>query len=1226
MSIGFVGSKAADVEALLSNFRLTEVVIGEGGTVTPIDPPVEEIEITANAEYDEESGNINVSWTSNKQDGIFDILMSEDGENFVSVGTVENASEFVYAPENDFEMLYFKVVQTVGDKSAESNVVAVAKSAEDIAISAEAAYDEESGKITVSWTSNKENGTFEVFVSEDGENFTSADIVEDVTEFIYSPNDEFEILYFKVRQTIGESSAESNVATVNYPINWEDTTDTDNDGLADVYEKYQYKTDPTNPDTDDDGLPDGYEVYYLGTDPIKVDTDDNGISDADEDFDEDGLSNVREYELGTDPKVKDSDYDELTDGEEINYNTDPLKYDTDGDGVSDGDEIALGLNPNNPTSDGTSDSERTFEQHIEAESTIFTEINTDENPFTFSIDITAAGVAENNLYSQESGYFNIMKNEAIVGIVPEFFYAYDLKIDDIVVNFDIKDSVISNKNGKYTSVSDEFVGIKRFNVFKYFEDNNMLLPVETFHDIENNRVYAHTDEPGTYCLIDMEIWLDNLGIVPSTSQVQKMLKTSNDKNIDVIFVIYSNNAFLKYIKSELSNAVTDIFNQVEKQNVNARIHFVTWTGGIYKNITTGTSYAENIDDATQMINNTPAIGSALEPTTYMLTKAVNGIRNNMSDDYLENSEKYCFVIDGGCNPACSTINYGIDDLKEQGMDFSFVYTPGCANINNYDALSSNNSIYQMVAGNGRLAFSEFVYKHIFDDAVKIISSSGLVELPGDFGEISLDSEQDYDNDGLLDVEEIYFDAVDKNEERLVTINDDGTIALPSFNKCVSVSGTYIREGLKRFYDEADESILSELDNIMVLPIMSDPTSEDGDGDGILDFDEFRILKEENGGATEFSSFSYYADSDGDGISDDYEKKIKGLKATRKDTVESLFPNLNIKTFNILWMEFETSTKNVKTNPIYLDVKGNTINVIVRLHLLYDEGYNNGEILLSDGKKYNAKELIEDGIKERWETSFKGTEYDFYPGMDINFNVKIIEIENLHDNKIVYHVFNRKPGSSDDEYDASFTPMDGWNVTKCSETFIYTGDKNDTPIYTPDQYKGVAAHEFGHSLGLMDAYNHKVYGSFKGKIGFLPSSIEFSEKGDTLSPEIWANSNEIMHTYNCGDIMMYSGRALPNNVEMVIEAFSNDKIQSYSTDGQGVSPAIRSADSNAVLFYQYVKNGQLYITFYKYVSKGKYKPVKIEEINKKPYIIDGVSNIINDHSSIETYYKEYVENS
>lgn len=146
---------------------------------------------------------------------------------------------------------------------------------------------------------------------------------------------------------------------------------------------------------------------------------------------------------------------------------------------------------------------------------------------------------------------------------------------------------------------------------------------------------------------------------------------------------------------------------------------------------------------------------------------------------------------------------------------------------------------------GRMAFSEYVFEHIFDkveEPVKSISAAGLTELPEDFGEISTTSEQDYDDDGLLDVQEIYFDVKDKNGNLLVTINNDGSIELPSFNKCVSVGGTYVEQGLKRFYDEADESILSQLDDIKVLPIFADPTSKDGDGDGIWDLTEFEDIE------------------------------------------------------------------------------------------------------------------------------------------------------------------------------------------------------------------------------------------------------------------------------------------------------------------------------------------------------------------------------------------------
>lgn len=80
-------------------------------------------------------------------------------------------------------------------------------------------------------------------------------------------------------------------------------------------------------------------MFVTRTDPTLIYTDENGITDGDEDFDEDGLTNLQEYELGTEPYNDDTDGDGLNDGEEINtYNTDPLKKDTDDDGLEDSDE------------------------------------------------------------------------------------------------------------------------------------------------------------------------------------------------------------------------------------------------------------------------------------------------------------------------------------------------------------------------------------------------------------------------------------------------------------------------------------------------------------------------------------------------------------------------------------------------------------------------------------------------------------------------------------------------------------------------------------------------------------------------------------------------------------------------------------------------------------------------------------------------------------------------
>jgi len=67
------------------------------------------------------------------------------------------------------------------------------------------------------------------------------------------------------------------------------------------------------------------------------------------DTDKDGLDDVREKEIGTDPNKADADGDGLIDGDEvIIWKTNPLKTDTDGDGYVDGKEVKNGYNPLGP--------------------------------------------------------------------------------------------------------------------------------------------------------------------------------------------------------------------------------------------------------------------------------------------------------------------------------------------------------------------------------------------------------------------------------------------------------------------------------------------------------------------------------------------------------------------------------------------------------------------------------------------------------------------------------------------------------------------------------------------------------------------------------------------------------------------------------------------------------------------------------------------------------------
>ena len=628
-------------------------------------------------------------------------------------------------------------------------------------------------------------------------------------------------------------------STLEYPdfddIDYE--LDSDSDGLPDYYEDI-LGTDKNNPDTDGDGLTDGYEMFYLGTDPLKADSDDNGVNDGDEDPDNDGLSNLKECELGTDPNNSDTDGDGLTDGAEVNiHKTDPLKYDTDEDGISDGDEIALGLDPNSGSTNGTPDSERTFKQVVTSDSEVLSAINEDEEtPFKVSLEMKAAGVAKNNVYARESGYSNAIENSAILGAAPEFVYTDGLAVEEVTVKFELNDSAVNNTLGTYAAENDGYKGIKRLNVFMFFEDINMLLPIETQYDESNNIVSATTDRVGTYCLMDMEMFFQNLGIELSksadvegsgamsensidndnyecytVSEIEACSSNPEDEgyigpvstykdNFDVYFVVDRAN----YTDEVLRSYCQKILETSEKiwavsPNVNILLYAVNGNGyshfdnyGRFKNAGALKTELDKISQNKNVLTTTLADGTTMREV--YLSKAVDSIINS----YDGKRKIYGFVFFDSAN--------NIFQTKGDSKALLYGVKYGDRKIN-ISVCSNIPEKYKSVENYGEMSYAVALYK----------MTNGIDISAGDFTNQAL--------------EHIYGEVPEFEEGTAYDIliaTDYRTINLEK-----PITEKYIENGMKYGHNYIKKDDFDEEDLI---------DCADTDGDGLWDFQEIKIFK------------------------------------------------------------------------------------------------------------------------------------------------------------------------------------------------------------------------------------------------------------------------------------------------------------------------------------------------------------------------------------------------
>lgn len=275
--------------------------------------------------------------------------------------------------------------------------------------------------------------------------------------------------------------------------NWSKLRDIDGDGLPDCVEQY-LGSNPEMKDTDSDGLDDYYEVFVTYTDSVKPDSDDNGVNDDDEDFDEDGLTNLEEYTVSTNPWNDDSDGDELKDGEEINtYGTDPLKKDTDDDGLEDNDEISFGTDPTNPDTDGNGilDGDEKYSQ-------TFTHIVKNEDCAVEEVIVSMEGTGN---IQKNTSIESVMDEDAIcsdvVGLIGEpFEIESESQFDKATITFKINQSKLGDTE------------LDNLLFLWYDEENYKFVELETSYDYNNSTVSIETSHFSRYMVVDKNKWFE----------------------------------------------------------------------------------------------------------------------------------------------------------------------------------------------------------------------------------------------------------------------------------------------------------------------------------------------------------------------------------------------------------------------------------------------------------------------------------------------------------------------------------------------------------------------------------------------------------------------------------------------------------------------------------------------------------------------------------------------
>ena len=602
-------------------------------------------------------------------------------------------------------------------------------------------------------------------------------------------------------------------------------SDSDADGISLALEEF-LGSDPNKADTDGDGLTDDKEVL-IGTSPIQADTDGDGIPDGDEDADGDGLTNLTELELGTSPVEDDTDHDGLTDAEEVTRvetvsqgvqntqsqtgegdieaaeesvseepkyslagegQTQALNADTDGDGALDGWEKDHGYDP--LTADEVFEvSEETVTDSLRAQVTA---------------DLSAEQI---NTIAVEEVVSSELLNETIAGYMGS---PVKLNIDG------------SFENAKITFTFDETQltdGTENPTIYRFDKDTQLLEEVTT--TVTGNVAYATVSESSVYILLDKNKFEE-------TWAAEIMAPIAPGQSIDVVFAVDCSNSMNYYKRLKVAKAALNTF--IDALDEADRAALVSYN-------TEATTVSALTADKAAVKAQVDALVGAGSTATYTGFESAIAVLSNEDETY---GYKMIILLSDGTEPS-SHYEEHYNALVEQAVAAGIVvHTIGAGDTvdsalltqiaqttggHYYNATISDeiddalDDIVDQTIDSNNDGITDYYTKQLCDGTLKLGTGKDNPFANLSFKDIQVDTDGDYDNDGLLNGEELIITQDETEGLVYAKMNSDPTLVDTDYDGIddpKEMQG-YAVENL--FYADAHHNLMGSADAFGVILTM-----------------------------------------------------------------------------------------------------------------------------------------------------------------------------------------------------------------------------------------------------------------------------------------------------------------------------------------------------------------------------------------------------------------------